>query len=542
MAVLALPILFACDTETPSTKDEVDTGRRIYEEGILPDGSPLVATRPEGLLLEGQYAACATCHRRSGMGSIEGLVEQAILVPPLAGPVLFRDARFTDSWLNTAHHYVPNETWYRAMKRPGYNQASLDTALRDGLNSAGEELDAPMPRYDLDAASSSALRAYLEQLGAVASPGVENEAIHVATVITPDADPADAAALIDVVTAWTDSALGAGAPYNQHVWKLRGSADEWAAQLEAAYRERPVFALLSGLGTSEWGPVASFCERQEIACILPSVEVTPSDERPHFSMYFSAGVTLEARILAKHLSRQDTEADDVTVWQIHEDRSGQIAADALGSHLPEDWLVTESVLDTSALEDISGTETIVLWLRTAAIGRLVASFPDGLPANTVYISALLAAPEDLDLPPAWKGQVRFVSLFDDLGIQADIARLRLERWLKLQGIAESSNRRLQADAYAAAYLFNRAMAAIRQQEVRRPHVPFTREHLLETLEDIVNKYADGTKIIDPDSHIAWYGRMSLGPGQRYAARGGTILGYGSPRSGRLVAISGRIVP
>ena len=247
-------------------------------------------------------------------------------------------------------------------------------------------------------------------------------------------------------------------------------------------------------------------------------------------------------MLAKHLSRQDTEPGDVTVWQVHEDRSGQIAADALGSHLREDWLVTESALDAGTLEDISSTDTIVLWLRAATIGKLVASFPDGLPSKAVYISALLAAPEDLDLPPAWKKPVRFVSLFDDLGIQADIARLRFERWLKLQGIAEPSNRRVQADAYAAAYLFNKAMAAIRQQEVRRPPVPFTREHLLETLEDIVNKYADGTKIIDPDSHIAWYGRMSLGPGQRYAARGGTILGYESPRSGRLVAISDRIVP
>ena len=73
-------------------------------------------------------------------------------------------------------------------------------------------------------------------------------------------------------------------------------------------------------------------------------------------------------------------------------------------------------------------------------------------------------------------------------------------------------------------------------------MPATREHLLEALEQEVNKYADGTPLIDPDSHVAFYGRMSLGPRQRMAARGGVLLRFMSPESHRLVAVTGRIVP
>lgn len=58
----------------------------------------------------------------------------------------------------------------------------------------------------------------------------------------------------------------------------------------------------------------------------------------------------------------------------------------------------------------------------------------------------------------------------------------------------------------------------------------SREHLLEALEQEVNKYADGTPLVDPDSHVAFYGRMSLGPRQRMATRGGGCCCASCPRN------------
>jgi hypothetical protein len=155
---------------------------------------------------------------------------------------------------------------------------------------------------------------------------------------------------------------------------------------------------------------------------------------------------------------------------------------------------------------------------------------------------LLASPEDVSLPEAWKQRVQFVSLFDDVGLQGEIARLRLDRWLEMEGLVGKGNRRWQADAYVASYLLNEAIGNIRAQEVRRPAVPLTREHVIEMLETLVNKYDDSTGLIDMDNHVAYYGRMSLGPRQRVAVRGGTIMRYASTDSGKLVAASKRIVP
>jgi hypothetical protein len=282
--------------------------------------------------------------------------------------------------------------------------------------------------------------------------------------------------------------------------------------------------------------------------VLPSVEIAPDPAGDHYSLYFSPGLGLEARILARYLADQKVVASDgPNIVQVYSDASGRQAADVLRSRLN---VATASMSvrkyrmtsPRAALGGLSGDDLLILWLRPDEIAQLVADFPGGPPAERVFVSALLAAPESLDLPAAWKTPVHYVSLFDDLGLQGEIARLRLERWLELADLADHGSRRLQADAYAACYLFNDALGEIREQEVRRPPVPLSREQLLETLETLVNKYDDSTDLIDPDSHVAYYGRMSLGPRQRVAVRGGVIMRYASPESNRLVAASKRIVP
>lgn len=543
-ALLLAAVLGAC---TGGNDDAalVAAGERIYREGVLPDGSALVARRPEGLVLEGRFASCGTCHRKSGMGSIEGLIDSSILVPPIAGPVLFRPARFAESLLDDRHHYVPHDSWRRAMTRPAYDEASLAATLRDGLNTAGEPIGAPMPLYDLDRESMNALAAYLRVLGAESDPGVTDTELHIATIVTPGAPDAHVDAVLDVLRAWAATAQGSGHAWRLHEWRLEGSANDWGSQLQKHYDRQPVFAVLSGVGASEWRPVHAFCERTQVPCVFPAVDVAPVDRDTRFSVYLSPGVALEAAILARHLQDEGLLAQRLV--QVHDDKSGERAGGELvsatsGSSQTIHWLELESIGAEQAIASLRTDDVVMFWLRPESLAKLVNAAPHGLPSRRVYLSALLANPEAIDLPPAWREQVRFVTLFDDLGMQSEIAKLRLNRWLERHGIGSKTDRRLQADAYVAAYLFNESLAAIRRQELRRPAVPLTREHLLETLEDLVAKYSDGTQLIDEDLHVAYYGRMSLGPGQRVAARGGSIARYASPDSARLVIEGERIVP
>src|SRR5512140_1582091 len=68
-----------------ASDDDVEIGRRIYLEGRLPSGAPLKGERAGGMVISGADAACVNCHRRSGMGSVEGDIQ----VLPVTGNYLF---------------------------------------------------------------------------------------------------------------------------------------------------------------------------------------------------------------------------------------------------------------------------------------------------------------------------------------------------------------------------------------------------------------------------------------------------------------------
>jgi hypothetical protein len=525
----------------------LEIGYRIYAQGILPDGRPLRASRPEGFSVEGRAAACVTCHRRSGMGSIEGQLEGTVLVPPVAGAVLFAPSRFEDVYIDPTHHYQPNAAWTRVLTRSAYDESALTRALREGVDPDGKPLQAPMPRFDLNDEAVAGLAVYLRSLSAAPSPGVTTDALHLATVVVPDARADQIEAVRGVLQAWSANAPGAGKRWRLHVWELSGPSESWSSQLSAHYREQPVFAVLSGAGGATWLPVHRFCETYRVPCILPSVDVAPEDGDAYYSMYFSPGVKLEARVLARYLdSRTAAGRSRPDIIQVYSDATGRAAAGALHAALSASaGKVTERRFRPSApravLEELSGKQLLVLWLRREEIEALLETAPGG-PKAEVFLSDWLAPSGTVSLPASWKPHVSYVSLADDRGLQGEIARLRLKRWLEKAGLPHEGDLRVQADAYTACYLFNKATAEIRSQEVRRPAVPLNRDHVLEMLEELTSKYSDGTGLVDPDSHVAYYGRMSLGPGQRMAVRGGVILHYAGPASDTLIAASERIVP
>jgi hypothetical protein len=58
---------------------------RMYRDGILPSGEKMRADTSGGVTFTGAMAACAKCHRRSGMGSSEG----GTRVRPVTGAALY---------------------------------------------------------------------------------------------------------------------------------------------------------------------------------------------------------------------------------------------------------------------------------------------------------------------------------------------------------------------------------------------------------------------------------------------------------------------
>ena len=518
---------------------------RIYRQGILPSGERLHGIHPGGVEVSGANAACVLCHRRSGMGMIEG----RRVVLPIAGPFLLQPRAQTAAELNNlfarsidfAHAYGMNRTLVP------YTDNLLARAIRKGINAAGKPLDDLMPRFSLNAANTQLLVKYIERLSDQWSPGVTEDTMRFATVFTPGVDLAKRQAMLEVLRSYfevrnTDrqrtnnyergharSGYKTARTWELQFWFLHGPEDTWGKQLSKKYRRHPVFALISGLAQGSWQPVHEFCERQRLPCWFPTVDAPVVAEDDFYSTYFSRGVFLEADILAQRFSEQYRQGTLQHVLQIGGNNPTASAATGALRHalqwaggVPMDeWRLKKVTADAlrQIMTHAGPNDGVVFWLTENELVRLE-QVP--VPTAAVYFSAIMDDGEKAPLPPAWRAQAQMAYPFELPGKRkANMSFFRA--WLKRRNVP-LLDERVQTDAYLACEFMAQQIDAMNEY--------LFRDYLLERAE---NKLS--SKLENPH-----YRHLSLGPGQHFAAKGGYIVRLRSPDNGQMKAETGYIVP
>ncbi len=582
--------VFAQEALVTGTTNELELGRKIYVDGVLPSGEPLTGTRYGNRTISGATAACVTCHRPSGMGQVEG----DIIVPPITGNYLYatrKDKRFAvmdprvSKLLNQVHD--------------PYNETTLAEAINHGKNNSGREMTVAMPRYDLSATDLKLLTAYLNKLSAEWSPGVTAERIRFATVIAPDVEPAERQVMIDMVktighqkngstetgfrahgrhhmTSAAEMILGTERNWDLDIWELKGAPETWGEQLAEYYRKQPVFALVSGLSNSTWQPVDDFCNREHVPCWLPSVDLPPKNQST-YALYFSAGVLLEADVLSRHLI--EGKAKPKRLIQIYrDDVVGQAASQELAHGLEGTSIKVENrALDSGTpladalhkvMTKINSGDVVMFWLPKTELAELANAKP--LPGVKNYFSGTLAKSGYEALSVKWKKKSHLIYLYELPEKRA--ANLNyFHVWMNLikQPII---NEAMQSEVFFSFnyltdtisemldnlyrdYLIERAETMINKREGSKAEQE-TRDRLfLGKGNDLIYKHGQFTaaedvrinipkqvKASDKSFGTTMYPNLSLGPGQRFASKGGYILGFSGLKGEKLIDESGWIVP
>ncbi len=544
VAVAALLIVGAWSE--PSCAADVasaSVGESIYLRGMLDSETPLVGMRdPAGVETRGADAACVSCHQRSGLGSKEG----EIFIPPITGNYLFHDR--THSGGEPLLPYV--ESMHG--NRTPYTPATLARAIRSGRDSDGRQLSYLMPRYALSDSQMAQLVAYLSRLSVDQSPGVTGTVLHFATILTPDADPAKRAGVLDVLkhyieeknsfplgpsprmwtsgkTAYSKSMYFANLRWQLHVWQLSGPARTWRSQLEKFLHDEPVFAVLSGVGSSNWKPVHEFCEQEQLPCLFPNVEVPVVDEHGFYSLYFSRGVLLEAELIADRLAGRERTAGLVVDQIYRRGDSGEAAGRVLAAALkPHGITVRDHALASGASgRDLNGavraaaeTQNLVLWLRPADIAALGTP-----PARAqVYLSGLMGGLEDTPLPRDWRDRTDLAYPFDI----PDRRGVRLDYpfgWFAFRNIPIVAPQ-AQSDTYLTCTLVSELL----KEQMADSYV---RAYFVEHLQTM----------IEHRLMTGYYPHLSLDYHERFASRGGYIAHFTSAGAGaHLVADGDWTVP
>ena len=487
--------------------------------------------------MQGADAACVNCHRHSGLGSMEG----RSYIPPITGQFLFhpKAEKLEDLDLPFVEGARPN--------REPYTEETLARAIRAGISADGKPLSVLMPRYALDDAAMAALISYLKQLTAKSVPGVGDDVLQFATIITPDVDPAKRAAFLAVIKDFFDEKNAnarAVSPrmysyrrqmfrvtrhWELHVWELTGPAESWEAQLQKHLAAEPVFAVISGLGGRNWAPVHHFCEQARLPCLFPNVQLPVVAENDFYTLYFSRGVLLEAGLIGHQLQDRASQPAIKRLVQVY--RKGDIGVAAAQVLAADARAAGIEVVDRALRSGASKAELaaavgeaghgdgLVLWLRPDDVAALGAN---PARAAAVWISGLMAGLENAPLPAAWRGATRMAYPFD----LPDRRRVRIDYplgWFRYRRIPVT-DLQLQADTYLACGLLSETLKGMVDT--------FVRDYLIERMETMLEH-----RVI-----TGYYPRLALAPGQRFASKGGYIVRFAGESGTSLVAASDWIVP
>ena len=530
LLVSALCVAHVHAQSTPAT-----AGQSLFRLGILPSNEPLTAKRESNLesnlKISGADAACANCHRRSGLGEIDGHIR----IPPISGPYLFH------SPANGANQVPLIDSMHP--ERGPYTDATLARAIREGIDADGRPLDYLMPRYDLSDADMAILIDYLRGMTPAKVPGVSGSELHLATIITPDADPLARKGMLDVLgqffkdkdeAAASSGVSSVGASqrmvfkidrrWRLHVWELTGPPATWEQQLRDHLKREPVFAVISGVGGGTWEPVHRFCEQAALPCLLPNVDLPVVAEHDYYSLYFSRGVLLEADLIASALAGSAGRIVQVYRGGDIGEQAAQrmsVAAAAAGLQTVDRKLGSGGAQRelAHALRDVGSHDALLLWLRPTDLVSL-----EDLPAvkSKVFISGLMGGLEHSPMPPQWRDIARIAYPVD----LPEKRRTRMDYamgWFRLRGIPVVDER-VQADTYVACEMLD--------QTLNHMATAIFRDYLVEHLEHM----------LESQLVTGYYPRLALAPNQRFASKGGYIVHFAGPTGARVLADGDWMVP
>lgn len=522
--VLTLPVYFSPSlVEGASTKiselsesDLNEIGRKIYQNGIMADGTPLKAIVMGDVEVTGDQFTCTNCHRRSGLGGPEGTK----YVLPTNGKSLL----------------APRIGLY--LERPEYSYETFVDAMTMGANPNGLAFDPIMPIYDLPDLEMGALFSYLKTLSNEYSPGVTDEVLHIATVVGKDVEPQLKKEMLDIINAYFEDKNGltryetkrskSGPFYHEyrnkayrrwvlHVWELSGPAETWPEQLKNYYQQQPVFAMFSGMVSGPWAPIHNFCRDNKIPCLLPNTDLPSIDDPADFyTFYYSKGLTLEAQTLRTVLTDEKTEEPIIQVYrQGTKAEHGARTFSNISKPLKEKSinLPTEGKIDWQNVEQQiagSGASNVMLWLDADDLKAYSEVFGDARTNISVYLSSTLLNGDISDIPKQIKLATRVVHPFN-LKKDQDARFRAVLPWLNLNKIP-LTNPRIQGQTYYACLLLNGGL-----KHIKRYHY---REYFLDLLD-----HGDSMAL-----YSANYPRLSFGPEQRFLAKGAYLIDLDSGES------------
>jgi hypothetical protein len=538
--LLSATSAFASDIKT----DSILAGKNIYMYGKLSSGEDVVATTVGDVQLTGEQAACVNCHRHSGLGSNEG----STIAPAITGEILFSEEKIK------AHRYQPlTQRAPSALDRPAYTENSLKNTLMSGVDINGKPLDRLMPRYTFTENDYKYLHAYLNSLS-INNAGVTDTTLHIATIIDGRASPGKIKTLLSTLEIFIsdlnsgtrrETERSAQAPiqkewlyqgyrqYKLHVWKLTGEPDSWQKQLNSYYDEAPVFAVVSGISKDSWKSIDDFCNAREVPCILPNTKTPGYSANNFYTLYYNAGPFNDASVIARYFQNSDLDNNETdSILQLYDASSySEVARNTLHEEITsrKKRNITSVSLDT--INNKHGIDqyiknkntTVILWSE-----RLDDSLIEDLSNNKNKIKSVLIP---YYLATSYKTRKKLENIGVEILTSYPYVKPSSEPRATIRSSIWGKSRKIDMTEKA---VFTNTFTAIKvlMNAIKHARSHYNRAYIIELLEHKLDKSV----------LTGMYPKLTIGPSQRYASRGGYIMKVPGDASSPLQPVSQWLLP
>jgi len=377
-------------------------GKQIYLRGSSPSGKEIKAILGDASMeVPGSMLTCVSCHGHDGRGRSEGGVTPSNI-----------------TWEYLTKPY--GLTHITGRKRPPYTDSSLGLAIMAGLDSAGNELLAAMPRYRMSREDLADLIAYLKRLGEDYDPGLSETSIRVGTIL-PSTGPMRemGQAMKAMMMAYFDEVNKQGGIFNRKIeLRVTESGLSPTATITNAkhlIEEDQVFAIVGAFSAGADKEIASLMESEEVPLVGPFTSL-PQISFPlnRHVFYLFSGLKEQSRVLLSFAAQKlKLQGPRVTIVYPRTKITGEIAEVVMEQCSKFGWAAAKIDYSRDRFEaaqmarELSQEKTdILFFLGSSAEQRALlkeAERVNWMPY--IFLPGPLAGRDILDSPPSFKDRI-----------------------------------------------------------------------------------------------------------------------------------------
>jgi ABC-type branched-subunit amino acid transport system substrate-binding protein len=288
LALAATTLLWPASAAVAADLTEAEErGKYIYETGRSRGNRVINADlQNDEPPIPGHVLPCINCHGADGRGA-----EDYVGVAPLN--VNWYALASTGMHVHTLRSHRP------------FDELSLARAIILGKDSAGNDMDKVMPRYDMAREDVEDLIAYLKVMDSQSDPAISGSTVQIGTVLPTEGRHAGVGKAIRKTIEAVFDDVNANGGVNERQLKLmvgswtgNGDPEIWAAR--DLINNEPVAALVSPYVPNYDAELEALATEKRVPVVGPYTVLQPDgddEDENRFTFYLLAGLELQARAL-----------------------------------------------------------------------------------------------------------------------------------------------------------------------------------------------------------------------------------------------------